>query len=131
MLAGMVYIRAFVLLALVGGPAWAEECKPEKHAPIPNVIDQPYPAARAKLIASGWQPFLDKEMIDNAADATPAEQWVLDAGYFEVQSCAGTGLGPCRANFIDSHRGWLRVITQSDQKDEHSVKASFFVCGPD
>jgi hypothetical protein len=113
------------------GPA-SGSCDPPKHSPVPNVIDQPYPAARKKLIAAGWVPFFNREMMERTEDQMAiAEQWIPEVGFYEVDACSGTGMGYCRAEFVDQNKAWLRVITQEGDLDEHTVSETFFVCDPD
>ena len=57
-----------------------------------------YPIAREQLIQSGWLPVFQTPPF---ADA-PFTEWVQIRNYSEVESCAGTGVAPCRFLFKSS-----------------------------
>lgn len=64
---------------------------------LPEIVGKPYPEAREAMIAAGWNPEPQSEpMEDRARFAT----WVHVRGYDEVESCAGTGVAPCRFAFV-------------------------------
>ncbi|WP_395451208.1 hypothetical protein ACHMW7_16280 [Aminobacter sp. UC22_36] len=121
---------AAIILAILTGPAWAD-CAPKSNPVIPSVLEQPYPEARGKLIAAGWQPFLDQNQISNPNPPPFAEEWIAETGFFEVEACSGTGRGFCKAVFVDKNKNWLRVITAEGAEDEHVVDSTSLVCGPD
>lgn len=67
----------------------------------------PYQEARKLLIQQGWQPNLLGEPPDVR---DPAVKELFDFGYYEVKSCSGTGLGPCRFEFTNQ-AGELLVVS--------------------
>jgi hypothetical protein len=79
----MLRILAACLLVLSPIAAGAQPALPQV-AP-----GTPYSAARAALLAQGWQPLRDPE-ADRCAEGDPR-----CAGRPEMVACAGTGLGQC------------------------------------
>ena len=122
-------LKLILLIAtMLAGPAWAG-CPQQNYLSIPKVIDLPYPKARTSLIAAGFQPLLDWGRMQHDYDL--AEAWIDHTNYFEVQGCSNTGLGPCRANFVDYYRNLLRIIIEDPSGDGPKVTDAFFVCGAD
>ena len=74
---------------LVACPAWAG-CPRKNFTSMPRIIDLPYLAARAVLKDAGFQPLLDWDRMQKGYD-TPAEEWIDQAHYFEVQACSDNG----------------------------------------
>ncbi|MBW8837950.1 MAG: hypothetical protein JF605_23695 [Burkholderia sp.] len=75
-------------------------------AVVPNIYGKPLDAARAILIAHGWQPVRPKEQpgeLDNA-------NTLAKRGVIEAESCSGTGVGYCAFNYKGS-AGILGVTT--------------------
>ena len=67
----------------------------------------PYEEVRNYLLDLGWRTHFEGDE-PNRNDATVRE--LLDLGYEEVKDCAGTGLGPCRFEFINEG-GQVLVIS--------------------
>jgi hypothetical protein len=70
----------------------------------------PYAKARQKLIDQGWMPHV-KGTPPNLRDKTVKA--LFKQGYEEVKDCSGTGLGPCRFEFINQAGEMLVVSTIS------------------
>ena len=119
-----------ILLAamMVAEPAWAG-CVSQKYLSLPKIIDLPYPKARISLIKAGFQPLLDWGRMQR--DYELAEAWIDHTNYFEVQGCSSTGLGLCRANFVDYYRNLLRIVIEDPSGAGPKVTDVFFVCGAD
>lgn len=78
---------------------------------IPRLTQgMPYQKARQMLLKNGWQAVevnpTVKEEIQRSLQA-----WFLKRGFNEVESCAATGLGTCRAIFHDDNGKTLVVFT--------------------
>ncbi len=73
----------------------------------------PYGEARKILIQQGWQPNLSDRNgeIPNENSGIKA---IYDLGYKEINDCAGSGLGLCKFEFINSKGELLVVLTTSD-----------------
>ena len=109
------------------GPAWAG-CPKHEFTSIPKIIGLAYPIARMTLLDGGFQPLLDWSRMQRGYDM-PAETWIADKRYFEVQACLDEGEGNCKANFVDKYRNLLRVTAKSDPTVGWKVTDALFVCG--
>ena len=67
-----------------------------------------YVEAREVLIEQGWEPHT-QGAEPNLNDATVSE--LFDLGYEEVKDCSGTGVGPCRFEFMNEAGALLVVST--------------------
>jgi hypothetical protein len=121
-------LRAIVILMLLSAPASAG-CPPKNYDSLPRVIGLPYSAARATLIWAGFQPLLDWDRMQSDY-SLPEEAWIAETGYFEIQACSNMGAGECRANFADTHRNLLRIVTKKGLSGgAPTVADATFVCG--
>ena len=89
---------------------------------LPELIDglavgMPYREARQLIIGDIWTPRTHPP-IDTTYDAPARDMQAL--GFEEVRSCAGTGLGLCRMEFVERDGGLLGIIV-SPSGDEPSV----------
>ncbi|MEM8531022.1 MAG: hypothetical protein AAGF95_09275 [Chloroflexota bacterium] len=66
-----------------------------------------YAEAREVLIEQGWEPHT-QGAEPNLNDATVSE--LFDLGYEEIKDCSGTGVGPCRFEFMND-AGELLVVS--------------------
>lgn len=100
------FVIAFGAAALFASAAQAETAIA---LPMGEVkIDQPYGEAREILIGSGFQP------AGICTEETHGPNCI--AAYPELDSCADTGLAPCRFLW-KSEEGWtLVVLTQGEVK---------------
>jgi hypothetical protein len=94
---------------------------------VPKVIGLPYPAARAWLTQTGFQPLLDWTRMQHDY-ALPSEEWIGQTGYFEVQACSDASTAACRAHFVDNYRNLLRIVADPYGSGS-AVTDAFFVCG--
>lgn len=128
----------FCLFLLPASLFGQTRCAPAKHARLPLVLNLTYHKARPKLLARGWQPY--QTIHHNSADTDPSTssgngQIYWRKGYWEIESCAGTGLAPCSFLFEDAYRNRLRVTTAGEeypkQKYFARVTGYKFVCDED
>ena len=85
------------------------------------------PAARAKLLKSGWKPV----QTHASAAELPARsngKTFFDAGYVEVEDCAGTGKNPCIFNYLNAAGVCLTVYTEGEIPKDAPVEAWDFSC---
>lgn len=111
--------RLFPLgLLIVSGQSFAEpaKCYPPRHADLPTILGEAYPQARWSLLRAGWQPDFSvaRSPAMTPADYSAAEKWAVESGYFELESCAGTGRGACLFVFGDAYGNRLRVTTEGE-----------------
>ncbi|MGG6294699.1 hypothetical protein ACQ4M4_09760 [Leptolyngbya sp. AN02str] len=78
--------------------------------------NMPYEEARSQLLEQGWQPNPHGD-APNLNDSTVRE--LVDLGYEEVKDCSGTGLGPCRLEFINAAGDVLAVSTIQNGSDSN------------
>lgn len=97
---------------------------------VPVVIQLAYPEARQRLIENGWIPARTRwQDLEEAGAGTVA--WALwNAGYREVEDCAGTGTAPCRFNYVDAAGNRLAVVTEGETMEEIDYDARSFVGKP-
>ncbi len=129
---------AFVVCCLAVCAARAQEdrpCRPRAHARLPALKELTYHRARKRLVAAGWRPLRTKavEGTDGVPDGLHGngpEFW--RSGYFEVESCAGTGWANCSFLFEDAYGNRLRVITAGEElrrpRSYARVSGLRFVC---
>jgi hypothetical protein len=100
-------------------------CAPERHAELPVIFDLTYHEARRKLLSAGWQPFQTIHHNDAGTNINTSHgngQIFWEKGYWEIEACAGTGLGPCSFLFTDAYSNRLRVTTAGEEdRRQHSV----------
>ena len=88
--------------------------------------NMPYEDARNLLLQQGWEPHTTGD-APNLNDSTVSE--LVNLGYPEVKDCAGTGLGPCRFEFMNE-AGEVFVVSTiqngSDSNRERFVWGWFF-----
>ena len=114
----------------------AQECKIDKHTPIPNLNGLSYHRARARLIAAGWQPYQTISNVPTQQEANLIQygngEVFWKRGYRELENCLGTGDAACTFLFADVYKNRLRVITAGEESAKDKVYASVtrwsFVC---
>jgi hypothetical protein len=128
---GSILVLVMAPLLLFGQAA----CYPQKHAKLPFVLDLSYHKARPKLLRAGWQPY--QTIHHNDANKNPNTSFgngeiFWKKGYWEVESCAGTGLAACAFLFEDAYGNRLRLITLGEEltkpKSYARVSSYKFVC---
>ncbi|MEA5467191.1 hypothetical protein [Leptothoe sp. PORK10 BA2] len=91
--------------------------------------NMPYEDARHLLMEQNWEPHTAGD-APNLNDSTVEE--LFELGYPEVKDCSGTGLGPCRFEFVNAD-GEIFVVTTiqngSGTNLERFVSSWFFEQG--
>lgn len=96
-----------------------------KHSPIPKQIsNKNYHQARKLLMKNGWQPIQTVNHLEasNMFDYGGNFETFWKRGYREVESCAGTGLAPCKFNFRDIYGNTLSVFTSGEEDTSRRPK---------
>jgi hypothetical protein len=90
---------------------------------LPRLIQgMPYEQAREMLIKKGWQA-AQQNPTQKEETQRQLQRWFLDRGMTEVEECAGTGLGTCRAIFRgDSGETLVLFTTSGSYGDQAPVK---------
>lgn len=89
----------------------------------------PYAQVRAKLIAAGWVPNSHAKaptMEDGSEDFATKPAW--DAGFREVESCAGAGIAPCTYSFTDKHGNKLKVVGIGEDPPSQQIDKAAVTC---
>jgi hypothetical protein len=81
----------------------------------------PYAKARQQLIDQGWMPHVQGDAPDRQ---TTRVNNIFEHGYEEVKSCAGTGIAPCRFEFINRAGEVLAVSTTPHSQAQGDEKSS-------
>ena len=92
--------------------------------PVPKIYGATYDAAREILIKEGWQP--DKRPMthgDSAGVKSGNGPIFWEKGYWELDSCSGTGLAQCRFEFIDPSQRILVIITEGEEAEDGEYHA--------
>jgi hypothetical protein len=93
-------------------------------------VGMSYAKARQQLIDQGWMPHVQGDAPDRKTARVNA---LFEHGYEEVKSCAGTGIAPCRFEFINRAGEVLAVSTtpysqaQGDDKSSAAGEMGGFV----
>lgn len=101
-------------------PSIASQLKRRPDPSLDRLVTNTYSEARRTILTSGWTPVEgDYESYSMSAVRTMA-----DNGWIEVQSCAGSGVRPCRFEFERPTGEKLVVITEGESEDP-SVRSIF------
>lgn len=94
------------------------------HVQIPNIGGLPYLAARADLIALGWQPinrhWSDASNLDISGGNGP---FYWNQGCHEIVSASGTGAAACVFAFTDVYGNRLLVMTEGESYSAGEAEA--------
>ena len=101
-------------------PSIASQLKRRPDPSLSHLETKAYSIARQKILTSGWTPVEEED----ESYTLPAERKMADKGWIELQSCAGTGLRPCRFEFERPEGEKLVVITAGESEDP-SVRSIF------
>lgn len=102
-------------------PQPSSSLKNQYSSSIPGIAEKNYPEARSILLAAGWQPYRTHSPRDIDESLFGLEKFVWSNGYVEVESCAGTGVAPCKFIFIDPTGRQLEVFTEGEEIDTAKV----------
>ena len=84
-----------------------------------NLYGLTYHEARKKLLKTGWIPnerhWLHGDTVDVKSGNGP-DFW--NKGYYELDSCSGTGYAYCKFEFFDPSKRRLVVITQGEEYED-------------
>lgn len=78
---------------------------------VPEITNLNYAKARLMLIQAGWKPAPTVGVNDELWGQAKVFQ---DAGFREINDCAGTGSAPCIMYFRDLRGNVLKVVTQGE-----------------
>lgn len=86
--------------------------------PVPKIYGKTYDAAREILIKEGWQPNKQHWTHGDSVDVKSGNGPIFwEKGYWELDSCSGTGLAQCRFEFFDPSQRILVIITEGEEDE--------------
>jgi hypothetical protein len=93
--------------------------------PIPKIYGKTYDEARGILIKEGWQPNNRHQTHGDTVDVKSGNGPIFwEKGYWELDSCSGTGLAPCRFEFVDPSERILVIITEGEEAEDGEYHAT-------
>lgn len=84
-------------------------------ASVPQIFGVIYDDARKRLIEAGWTPVQQNHLHIQELGEYGNGKIFWERGYWEVESCSGTGAGFCLFRFSDPRGRVLRVVTQGEE----------------
>ena len=113
-------------LALLSSTAGATVYTEPLHIDVPVITGKTYHDARKALLSSGWQPIRTISYNEvNSPDISYGNGEIFwSKGYVEIESCAGTGIAPCRFAFSDLYGNKLIVVTEGEEYPEEKTYAT-------
>jgi serine/threonine-protein kinase len=86
--------------------------------PVPQIYGISYDAARKVLIKRGWLPAKQHWLHGNSAEVQSGNGPIFwKRGYWELDSCSGTGLAHCLFQFVDPSARVLVVVTEGEEDE--------------
>jgi serine/threonine protein kinase, bacterial len=95
--------------------------------PVPKIYGLSYDAARKVLIRRGWLPVKQSWLHGNSEEVQSGNGPIFwKRGYWELDSCSGTGSGFCLFQFVDPGQRVLVVVTEGeeDEAGQYHAKVS-------
>ena len=91
---------------------------------IPKVYGQTYGAARKLLIKEGWLPNKHEPYYGQEAEVQSGNGPIFwKRGYWELESCSGTGIAHRLFEFTDSTGRLLEVVTEGEEDEAGTYHA--------
>ena len=92
---------------------------------IPVINGKPYDVARKLLIKEGWQPNLRHVSYGGEPEVQFGNGPLFwKKGYWEMETCSGSGLAECLFEFIDPSGRLLTVTTAGEEAEDGKYHAS-------
>lgn len=92
---------------------------------IPKIYGTSYDVARELLIREGWQPDKKHMSHENSAGVQSGNGPIFwKRGYWELDSCSGTGLAHCLFEFFDHTERVLVVVTEGEEAEDGEYHAT-------
>jgi hypothetical protein len=93
--------------------------------PIPKVYGKSYDAARRILIKSGWIPNKQEGIHGSDVETQSGNGPIFwQRGYWELDSCSGTGAAHCKFEFLDPSQRMLVIITEGEEDPDGTYHAT-------
>lgn len=93
--------------------------------PVPKIYGISYDAARKILIKRGWLPATQHMLHGNTVDVQSGNGPIFwKRGYWELESCSGTGMAYCLFKFVDPSGRVLAVVTEGEEDEAGKYHAT-------
>lgn len=97
---------------------------PSNEPAIPKIYGKPYGAARKQLIQEGWLPNKHEPFHGQEAEVQSGNGPIFwKRGYWELETCSGTGMGHCLFQFVDPTGRLLEVVTEGEEDEAGTYHA--------
>jgi len=97
---------------------------PTDQPAIPKIYGKAYGAARKQLIQEGWLPNKHEPYHGQEADVQSGNGPIFwKRGYWELETCSGTGMGHCLFEFVDPTGRLLEVVTEGEEDEAGTYHA--------
>ena len=110
----------------------SKPCHPTRHAKLPAIAGLTYPRARRILRSVGWRPSRTNSSATDVNVTSGNGPLFWRRGFFELESCSGTGVAACAFLFKDRFGNRLRVTTEGEELPKDNafahVNGLHFVC---
>jgi len=105
-------------------PAANNTLPPSGQPAIPKIYGKAYGAARKLLIQEGWAPNKRQAFHGEEADVQSGNGPIFwKRGYWELESCSGTGSAFCLFEFTDPTGRLLEVVTEGEEDEAGTYHA--------
>ena len=105
-------------------PAANNTLPPSNQPAIPKVYGQTYGVARKLLIKEGWLPNKHEPYYGQEAEVQSGNGPIFwKRGYWELESCSGTGIAHCLFEFTDPTGRLLEVVTEGEEDEAGTYHA--------
>ena len=97
---------------------------PSNEPAIPKIYGKTYGAARKQLIQEGWLPNKHEPFHGQEPEVQSGNGPIFwKRGYWELETCSGTGMAHCLFQFIDPTGRLLEVVTEGEEDEEGTYHA--------
>jgi hypothetical protein len=113
-----------LLLALKPSPSPAANKTHDNKPAIPSINRKTYGVARKILIRNGWVPNKREPSHGQEAAVQSGNGPIFwKRGYWELETCSGTGLAQCLFEFVDASGRRLEVVTAGEEDEAGTYHA--------
>ena len=106
-------------------PSPAASPTPSDQPAIPKIYGKPYGLARKLLIKEGWLPNKRPHLHGQDAAVQSGNGPIFwQRGYWELESCSGTGSAFCLFEYIDPTGRLLEVVTEGEEDEAGTYHAT-------
>ena len=117
-------IVLLLLLAVKPSLSAAANNMQSKKPAIPRINGKTYGVARKILIQKGWVPNKRESSHGQTVDVQSGNGPIFwKRGYWELETCSGTGVAQCLFEFVDASGRRLEVVTAGEEDEAGTYHA--------